>query len=242
MNKCQFCHKDTPNKYFCNTRCSAKYFRKVNYMPSTIEGVIKVLAKVTKGIIPAGALTVLGIEYGYSRERVRQIVKKLGITSVQVAHRRIKIPCVYCGVPFHPIKKGQLLCSDACAKNYHFYIYHEIKICPVCGLGFLAYRRGRSNSSISNPIKGKGQKYCSKGCWGTYWGLHFGWGSRKARGKSARYPKTRESLIKIMGEEFTLEDFKKTFGYRQTYLMPVIKRMERQGLIKYDMMDKCKVL
>jgi hypothetical protein len=53
---------------------------------------------------------------------------------------------------------------------------------------------------------------------------------------------TRKGLLESLGEEFTLEDFQRKFKYEPKQLMAAVRELEKENIIEYNLLDRCRVL
>lgn len=133
------------------------------------------LVRITKAVLETAyangyrPLEDVGREFGITRERVRQLVKKYGIQT----HRPPRVDCEVCGKRLHRGSK-----TKRCQK-------HQVRtfvncICGHCGQPFQltpqVYRArfrpgGIRRGPRTTPL------FCSKRCSGAWTAEHYGWGS-----------------------------------------------------------------
>jgi len=103
----------------------------------------------------------IGNKYGLSRERVRQILKSVGVTGLPYAYESTR-KCTQCKKevpiirrPHNPFSRN-FFCSDKCRKDYHTVLL----TCDGCGKMFT-----RSKVLVSRNV-GQKKFFCSQQCGG----------------------------------------------------------------------------
>jgi len=110
---------------------------------------------------PCATLQVIGDEVGLSRERVRQILKKEGLTTAHYIESPYKFFCPECGKPTR-----WKFCNKQCRDKY---LYIPVT-CDNCGK--INYRL---QSTVLYRVKNKlnlynGHYFCNKRCQGQWMG------------------------------------------------------------------------
>jgi len=105
---------------------------------------------------------------GVSRERVRQLLRRLGLTTDM--RIRPKRRCLSCGNPIP--RDHRAFCSRACQVNY----YQITLYCNFCGKEF----KRKVKDILLYPVKlqygYKGRVFCSRSCLGRWFGKNYGRG------------------------------------------------------------------
>lgn len=168
---------------------------------SYIEDKIIGYTMLTKGMIPQGMLQTIAKELGLSRERVRQVAKRMGLI---MPRKTVVIQntgkCASCGKEFDN-RNHKKCCSPECYKQYRLDTFWTTIDCKNCGKK-IKFRK--------NLIAlGRPPVFCSKFCQGKFMGKEYGW--KKGR-KLNYYPKAY-TRIKDMGkQEFSLREYTETFN------------------------------
>lgn len=157
-----------------------------------------------KNLLP-GVASLISVDIGLSRERVRQLANKMGyITYSNKKNVFNKFNCLYCGKP--TIRKNKQYCSVDCSKMASFYRNHVLLQCKGCQLYFVTQR---------SDFENHGRKYCSKICFGKYAGENYGFKKHPenaVNGLNSKY--SLEEIEKEFPDGFTTVDFVKRFGYK----------------------------
>lgn len=111
---------------------------------------------------PCLTLQEVGDKLGVSRERVRQLLNRAELPTM---HYKVTNRCSKCGVEV-PKSNRSGLCKE-CKEESH----RVPLICDQCGELF--YRGQHQVISQSQPHTGY---YCSRQCYGKYFGIHYGRG------------------------------------------------------------------
>lgn len=123
----------------------------------------------------APTLEELAAPLGLTRERVRQILEKLGHHKPH--HGARKASCPTCGKTFR-LDGGRKHCSRACS-----YAKRTVHLCSWCGKPIVRREsineRGRQEGWDQNPYRAKPQSnwFCNYSCQGSYFGNRHGTGN-----------------------------------------------------------------
>ncbi len=113
-------------------------------------------------------------DLGISRERVRQLLKELGLkTNILKCGKR----CPECG---QKISSQSKLCR-VCFLQKRFLGSRVNLLCDSCGKRFLRLRSEWKTSRI----KGYRFTFCNRRCQGHYLGIHSGFGNRRKNGNNS---------------------------------------------------------
>jgi predicted nucleic acid-binding Zn ribbon protein len=180
-----------------------------------VDELLRVFSRISGVDVEHGLLSSIAKEAGCSREYVRQRAELFGFTSdrdraLRIRENRI---CVYCGKKYVG-KPNQSFCSKKCRDTFHFYKYWELRICEVCGSGYVKMR-SLTNTPSKNSVYpgGGGERFCSNTCKGKFLGKNYGWGS--PRDYRRKHASTVEGLRSDLGtESFTIIKFCEFYNYK----------------------------
>ena len=115
---------------------------------------------------PSATLQEIGTMVNRTRERIRQILNKLGLPTKAIHTKRL---CPICNKEIATSDKRY--CSRECLSKS----YRQLFICEVCGQPFALL------NSVANARVGKGGhiRFCSKYCQGKWLGQNYGKGAIK---------------------------------------------------------------
>lgn len=190
------------------TLCSPCHAVRHGYKKSKVErsNLLELFEKYSseKMLMP-GASTMISLEIGLTRERVRQLANKMGyITYLNKLNTFNKKGCLYCGKT--GVKKNRKYCSIDCSKMAAFYIHHVLVQCKNCKLYFVAQK---------NDVENSGRKFCNKICFGNFAGTNFGFTAHPENGIGYLYKKSRFDIkeLEVFKEGFTIADIAKKYNY-----------------------------
>lgn len=110
-------------------------------------------------------------EVGITRERVRQILKEEGLSTVNSLHYTVNprlVPlCMQCSEPRGYNKQ---FCSRLCRMEH-------AKVSVVCDDCSTIFVVGRSDLTARKHRSKLHRLYHNRACWGKYAGSHYGWGN-----------------------------------------------------------------
>ena len=154
--------KGAPNPINC-PQCNSQLWRRNRKEIPHGENFDKVIE--LRKVTPCLTLKEVGDKLGVTGERARQILKK---AEMPTYHYFIKRYCSKCGAKIAKDNQNGLCRKCGIGKNL------VPLICGQCGTLF--YRQPRDVMNKSQPHTGY---YCSRQCYGKYFGQHYGRGHQK---------------------------------------------------------------
>lgn len=186
------------------------------------------IAEITEGQMPNRTFTVIGKVVGLSRERIRQLSKKMNY----VPHHQItKIPkqifkiCEFCQKEFTANREITRYCSGECRSLARFYNNYILLVCSNCGMGFL-----RENRRHHELIQREGQNFfCSKKCQGIWLSTGYGWGKTNHKLRLEQVPLAK--YRKIFPKAFTIREYMQIMGLSRSKSETNLKSFEKLRII-----------
>lgn len=196
----------------CST-CHARRHNIANRLGGkNIKELLENSLRLSDGVFYMGMFTDVAKKIGVSRERVRQVAKKIGIGTMRkkLEEQSPKV-CANCGKP----SKTQKYCSQTCKREFYDKKYYATTICEVCGKE-VKYRKSRE---ILKP------RFCSKVCQGFFLGKNHQSVNKKIR---------RSSLLLKMEKPFSNLDVIKEFNVSKITAHNWISEQLALGNIKFS--------